>query len=155
MAVGSFPEELYFRVLGDSPGELYLGSYVIGGSGEFYAAILSLYMQGTASGSEGLTLNVYSTFQRDNLLFSSDWSDVADIGSLGSNWFGKLRFLFDNQVAFANAAIEYHIFIESRNYIRNGNTFYIATKFDWPIATNNPAIAGKTGADLALFVRER
>lgn len=113
----------------------HLGGYTMAKDMELKWVRLVIYKQGTEAGSEQIRLGVYSRSDLSGQLFTSDWVDVVDFVD-GNNWIGFVRFDFDRQHLDADTV--YHLAIETNNYTRNGDAFFLSTSCDWPDPVNTP-----------------
>jgi hypothetical protein len=101
-----------------------------------------IFVHGVAGGSEQLRLGLYSRSDLTGLVINSDWAEVADwvseIGNANGDYqIGFMRFDFERQ--HLDSDTEYHLAIETNNYTRNADTFYLAAISDWPDPVNTPA----------------
>lgn len=150
MATYQFPKDLYIQTL-ETGAEGYIGSYTPSTGMEIQYGLLHIFKKGTPGGTEQLRLRVYSdpTFQSN--LFNSDWlsvSDITDGFGTSSDWIGSIRFDFARQNMAANRT--YYVRIESSNYTRNGEIYYIGFTYDWP-ETVNTQTGSTAGAKLELY----
>lgn len=126
----------------DSSEIAHMGGFTLPKDGELNHIRLTIYKQGTAGGTEQLRIGVYSRSDLAAQLFTSDWAELSDwtsaIGSAnGDNQIGLMRFDFDRQ--HLDSDTEYHLAIETNNYTRNANTFYLSFAADWPLNINTPS----------------
>lgn len=120
----------------DTAEEIYLGGYTLSSVTELQWMRIAIYKHGVTSGSERLRLGVYSRADMLGNLFYSDWIDVADFDT-GDYWLGYVRFDFSRQNL--DAGIEYHVGMQTDNYTRNGDAYYISAVSDWPDPVNEIA----------------
>lgn len=123
----------------DSSEIAHLGGYTVAEDRELKWIRLAVYKHGTAGGTEQMRLGLYSRSDLAGLLFRSDWIDVADFDG-GTYWIGLVRFDFNRQ--HLDKDIEYHLGIETQNYTRNADTFYLSVVSDWPDSINTPQTGG-------------
>lgn len=95
--------------------------------------VLNLYIKGTVGGSERLRLRLYGNSRKRGVIKTSDWVSLSDIPDLnGGDWLGFLRFDFGGFPITGERY--YHFDIETDNYTRNGDTFYLAAVCDYAAA---------------------
>jgi hypothetical protein len=153
MTVTNYPQEMYFIIAEDSPSDLYLGRYQVSKTGDFTHALIGFFIRGTSLGTEALRVNVYSTRLRDNLLYSSEWVSLSQMETLTADWFGKLRFDFDRSPVSSAVGVYYHFFLETSNYTRDADNYYIGVRLDWPFQVNASDVSGNAGADINIFTK--
>jgi len=96
--------------------------------------VLTLYKHGANVGSEQLRINLYANDRYDSPFKSSGWVSIADIEDLSTNWLGWLRFDFERRNISLNQVV--YVEIESQNYTRNADTFYLGIGLDDPVRFN-------------------
>ncbi len=121
-----FPDDLHFRVF---DGETDIGTFKPNEDLEIGHIRLMVYIHGTMAGSEQFRINLYS--ENDVLLIQGDYSDIADITTLDTDWIGWVRFDFNRELINSNTT--YIAKVESNNYSRNADILYIAAGYDWPL----------------------
>lgn len=124
----------------DTSEEKHLGGYTITDKDLELAHIrVKLFVTGTPGGSEQLRLNVYSRSDLDALVAQSNWIDVADFYTVTTQFLSLVRFDFNRE--FFEVGDTLHLALESNNYTRNGDSFYISFISDWPDPVNVPTDA--------------
>lgn len=107
--------------------------------------MLNLYIKGTVGGNETLRINLYGNTRFSTPVVSSDWVTLSEITDLGTgNWLGFVRFDFDGYTINPNNT--YRIKIESADYTRDAETYYIGALLDY-----NPRLY-TTGTDLGVYM---
>lgn len=133
MAFSPFPDTGYFFVLSDT--EHYVGAFNLVETTELKHIQTILFIRGTLGGSERLRLNLYGTSEIGSTpIKTSDWLNLSDIGGYTNNWIGHVFFDFDGTPI--NPDLTYYVGVESDNYTRNVDTFYLALRLDWNVAVN-------------------
>jgi hypothetical protein len=111
-----------------------LGSYTLQAATELKHVLLTIYKHGTlSSGNDRGRVKIYGSEARDVALYTSDWSDFADISGLGTYWLGAVRFDFSQQNL---APREYWLGLELGNYTRSADIRFIGFVLDWPYPIN-------------------
>jgi hypothetical protein len=113
-----------------------------------YLRIL-LYKHGTAGGSEQVRAKIYSDANYTKLMYTSAWASVADVPNMGTNWWGWFRLTFAREALNKNAT--YYVALETQNYTRNADTFYLSNSLDWPVAQNTQSAPGMPGAAMQIY----
>ena len=111
---------------------------------------LKIYRNGTRGGSERLRLKFYTDIDCSKSYASSEWVDLDDVHEeigdfdTGSYWRGWIRLSFSTPVFF-NKNFFYYAAIETSNYTRNADMFYLACEMDGTYNTygsgNTPTVA--------------
>jgi hypothetical protein len=110
---------------------------------------LLLYKHGTHGGTERIRLKVYKDSGLTLLLATSEWSALSDITNLSTYWWGWLRFDFARQIV--NKLSTYYLQLETENYTRNADTYYLSHSLDWPVPQNTQLTAGRPSAAIQIF----
>jgi len=132
MSFLNFANELYVKTF-DSTEAPRMGSFSLATSGELQYIRTVLFINGVSSlgGSEQVRIKLYGDSDHANLLYTSAWSSISDITDIGStNWIGYFRLDFSKENL--NANITYYVSIETQNYTRNADTFYLGVPYDFP-----------------------
>lgn len=109
-----------------------------------------LYKHGTHGGTEQVRAKVYSDADYSKLMYTSEWADLADIDGLTSSpWWGWFRFTFARQAL--NKESTYYVALETQNYTRNADTYYLSHSLDWPVAQNTQADPSAPGAMMQIY----
>ncbi len=127
-----------------------LGCYKVSTTTELYYAVLDLFKQGTAGGSETLTLRIYGTsaYAGTPIATSAAVSLSTLSGIVAANWIGNARFTFATRPNL-NPKLTYFFALATTSYTRNANTYYLGAVLDWPNPINTITGAGPA-AKLAL-----
>mgnify|MGYP001809874110 CR=1 FL=1 len=132
MSFTPFPDTGYFFVLNEP--EHYVGAFNLAESIDLKHIQTVLFIRGALGGTEQLRLNLYGTTSISSTpIATSDWFSLSSIGGYTNNWIGNVFFDFDG--APINPNLDYFVGIESNNYTRNADTFYLAFRMNW-----NPSI---------------
>jgi hypothetical protein len=134
MGFKDFPDELYAKTI-DSSEKVKLGSLSYANDSRLRYARLQLFLKGASITNEQFRINILSDYGKSNPIYSSEWTDLSDITNLATNWIGWVRFDFDD--AFIDSDHTYYLELESQNYTRDADTFYIGVIAEYPITTND------------------
>lgn len=134
MGMSPFPDEIFVKTL-DTAEEPVLGAYTFPDEHEFAHVQIRILVHGTIAGNERLRLNVYNRPELNGIVARSEWVNVADFVG-GTYWLDLVRFDFPR--TFVNANTYWFLSIETENYTRNADLYYISVVSDWPVATNVP-----------------
>lgn len=148
MGYKDFPETLMLKVA-ETGEEVECGGFHVGYHQELKYLLAAVYIQGAASGSEEFRANIYADSAYSKQLYQSDWSALSDISNLGANWIGRLRFTFDRK--HLNKNLIYYVAVESQNYTRNLDTFYVGLVLDWPLPVNTHNTSGIYAPEISFF----
>lgn len=129
MAFQPFPEEQYVRTI-DSNSEIDGGYFTVDTAIELQHIMMRVFIRGVLAGTEEIRLNIYANNTLANPIWSSSWFDLSEkIGSYTTNWIGNI--VLDFGGAPLNPNVTYYIGVETQNYTRNGDSFYISAVLDW------------------------
>lgn len=135
MAFSPYPDRAWVRVAETSK-LLRCGAFKVPSAMELSQIQLTIIKVGTHGGSEQMRLKVYPSAAYDTPYATSSWITLASLPNLGSGgWTGWVPFTFSRQPLQATP-IAYHVGLELSNYTRNGTTFFIGAKCDWPDPIN-------------------
>lgn len=131
----SFPATEYWKVF--ETGETFVG----GGAtftrdAQLSKVIVTLYKQGTSTGTERMRAKLYHDFAMTKLYAVGAWTllrSVIDLGTVVRA--SEVPLTFDTE-PFVQTGQEYFVALEIDSYTRNGETFFIAADFNWPIKLN-------------------
>ena len=126
-----------------------LGVLDLAADTELSHILLTFFKSGTPVGNERIRLNLYSTDRYESSFVSSGWVNVSDIDGLSANWLGWLRFDFTRNGIDSDEQI--YVEVETANYTRNGDTFYMGCGTDWPHSFNTYTAADGAPAALQVF----
>lgn len=146
MAFLQFPKDVHVRAI-DSNEESNMGSYRFAANTELTYAVLTWLKVGSLGGSETLQMNIYS-HDDDNAspAYQSNVLTLSDY-TFGSNHIGTLRFDFTK--SNLSKQTDYTIKLQTANYTRSGDTFYLAWVYDTENKVNTPNL--KTGAKISFI----
>ena len=103
------------------------------------SVMLYMYKTGSLGGSETAQLKLYGNSDLTAVVASSNVFTMSAAPNISSaNWIGWVRFDFGD-VPLGTDGPGYYLGLTLANYTRNGNTFYIAARVDYPDAFNRPA----------------
>lgn len=146
MSVSPIHRDIIVKTLNTGE-KAHLGGFTYNDDTELARIKLKVFVHGTPTGgSEQIRLGLYSRSDLGGLVANSAWANVADFVG-GQYWLDLVRFDFDPR-QFLDSNSEYHLAIETQNYTRNGQTFYVSVVADWndPVNTHS--------SDLAAFAAE-
>lgn len=115
-------------------GLVQAGVIDLGEDTELRHILLTFYKTGTLVGSEQIRINLYSSDRYDSAFAQSDWMSISDISNLATNWLGWLRFDFGRIDLDKDETV--YTEIETQNYTRVGDTFWMGVGLDWPVLVN-------------------
>lgn len=135
MAYKDFSETIYIKTV-DTSENVKVGGLKLDTSGELGHIRVLMYIAGILAGSEQIRINICSDAACTKTIYTSDWSDIADItdengATTTGNWLGWIRTDFNKENL--NSAITYYAQVELQNYTRNADTFYIGLAYDFPL----------------------
>lgn len=113
--------------------------------------IVNLIKCGTATGSETLSLAIYSDDALTKTHASFTSIQLSSIPDLASKTSWMLRFTGQN--TFLDANKTYYLGLTPSSYTRNGNTYYLALGMDWPHPSNT--WSGGFGAHFEIYLQKR
>jgi hypothetical protein len=145
MSYLQFPSETYLKVIA-ATGET-LGSFTVTDNTDLLYVVVNMYIKGTIVGGERMRLNLYASEAMNDPVATSDWlywSDITDIGT--GNYLGWLRFDFSGYPV--SNAYPYYVKIETTNYTRNADTYYLAAVCEYAVRLST--IAKRPGVHLAI-----
>lgn len=142
MAHGQFPDEFYVKALETGVTER-LCKFVPDIDMELSHIVLTFLKNGTAVGSESMTLKIFSSWNYDKPVLASSSARLlsATEAENSESWVGRLRFDFDR--INLEAGVSYYLAISTSNYTRTP-TFYLGAVLDWPdqIYEQGQSVAG-------------
>lgn len=136
MSFLDFNEDQYIKTL-DTNEKSSMGSFQTIESGEIYALRILIYINDIAAmaGNEQIRVNIYSDYDYLQLLYTSNWTNIADIAlhdetyGTTQGWYGWLATYF-NEENISNK-LTYYLEIETNNYTRTSSR-YIGLGYDYP-----------------------
>ena len=132
MAFKDFAETQYIKTI-DTSESISFGSFSVVNSMELAHIRSALMITGVSnlSGNEQVRLKIYTDPAFTSLLYTSDYANLSDITDIGTtNWFGWIRIDFNRENI--NANLTYYVQLETLNYTRNAETFWIGFSHDFP-----------------------
>lgn len=136
MSILNFSEFKYIKSFDDDE-EVRLGNFMTQEPGLLGKIRANIYIQDftALSGSESMTMKIYSGIDYANILYTSDVALLSDIAfdttdPTKENFLGYLRFDFNSDSV--NANIKYYPTITISNYTRVGDIFYSGLAYDYP-----------------------
>lgn len=126
MAYLQFPDTLLMKTF-DTAERVELGTFQTTDNQELRHIRVNLFQSGTPGGFEELTLNLHTSSDFTGTYASSDtvlMSDVTDNLSWVRFDFGRINI---------NKNLTYFSTMTTANYTRNGDTFFIALAYDFPV----------------------
>lgn len=149
MAFTPFPSELMIRTL-DTGEVVPMGGFKLPKHVELVWAQPIIYKHGVATGDEKIRVAVYSGAALVERLFASDWVALSSLGTLGPYWIGRVRFDFARQ--HLNKNTRYWFAMETQDYLRDGDQFYLGFQLDWPIQKYDSSVGStRNFADMSLY----
>jgi hypothetical protein len=104
---------------------------------ELAAIRILLYKYNLTATSERLRAKIYSDSDYSKLLYTGEWSNVADIPDAGSEWWGWLRLNFNRE--FLNRETTYYVAVEVDGYTFSDGS-YLSASYDWPLQQNSGSV---------------
>ena len=134
MAILQFPSILIVKKL-DTSELVELGQFKAVKHGELKYIRTRFFVHGNISGNERVRLKVHLTNDFTVAYATSDWVNVSsfDTSDGSHDMLSWARFDFNRQPFNKNQS--YYFSIESGNYTRNANTFYLSITYDYPAST--------------------
>jgi hypothetical protein len=111
--------------------------------------MITIFIRGVLSGDEQFKLNIYPNNRLITPIVSSSWADLSGIGTYSGNWIGNVYSDFDGHPLVAGQS--YYVTIETNDYTRNADTFYIGVNLDWGSPVNTQVTSGLTGARMRIL----
>lgn len=142
------PARAYFRAI-ETDEAVNLGSISLPSAVELHAIRVLLYKQGTAGGSERWRILAYRDSAKTDLAYTSEYTNLTDIESLGANWFGWVSSNFDREQVPASTT--FYLTMEVENYTRNADTYYLALSLEWPNPQYATTAATRKGVALQIY----
>ena len=136
MSFSPFADTGFFLIL-ETDSESKGGSFNLAESTDLANIQTTIIVRGTLSaGSERARLRLYGNSScAGTPISSSSWFDFSSIGSYTNNWIGNVFFDFENTPI--NPSLDYYITVETDNYTKVPDTFYIGVRLDWGPSVNS------------------
>jgi hypothetical protein len=106
------------------------GGFRINQDGEWGVLGHIIYIHGTLSGSERIRSKIYSDVDHQNLLYTSDWTNISETQKISGSagWFGYIR----NDLNGKINGVLYTMWVWNLITTPERNTFYIGLTRDFP-----------------------
>lgn len=149
MAFTQFHEKAYVKTFDTGVTE-QLASFTLDAAMELKYIVLNILKNGTAVGSESMTLKVFSSTDFTKpAMFSSSARLLSSTGAAnGQSWFGNLRFDFDRKNL--DAVSTYYLAMSTASYTRTA-MFYLGAALDWPNPIYTQLDSNLAGAKFSLI----
>lgn len=135
MAITQYPNAFWVRIA-ETNKELKLANISLAARIELKYIQLFLVKVGTAGGSEQMRVKVYADPTYTTAIATSSYVTLASMDGIGAGaWLGQARFDFARENLAASQT--YYLAMQLTSYTRNGTTFYIGAKTDWPDAVGS------------------
>ena len=129
MSFEQFADLQYVKTI-DISEEPRMGSFNVVNDLELQYIRVLLFISGSTVGNERIRLKIYGDMGSNNILYTSNWSNINDISGLSTYWLGYIRVDFNRENI--NKDTDYYVRAELDNYTRNGDTFFIGLCHDFP-----------------------
>ncbi len=129
------PTPAYVRTI-DTGETVKCGSITPTASVELTSVRVMLFIRGALGGTEQLRVKLYTDSAYSQVQYTGAWVSLSAITNVSTYWWGWIALPLTRvhmRPVIAYAAVE------TQNYTRNGDTFYLALSLDGPareIATN-------------------
>ena len=133
----SFPQNQLWKVINDGEVEP-IGSFTVTSSGELTHIVIPSLLTGSYT-SDTMTMSLYYDSSLAGLFCASSPVRVADLYETAPS---RLRCRFDFANQRLQAGVQYYAAITTANYVRNGDTKYLA------VGANVPTVMSGTGNNL-------
>lgn len=129
MSFTPFPAQQYVRPL-ESDTLTQCGHFTVSSAIELQNIRIRIFIRGALQGSEKIRLHVYGSSARINPIKTSAWANLSEVGSYSPNFLGEIWLDFTNSLPL-NPNNTYYVQIETDNYTRVSDTFFIGYCLDW------------------------
>lgn len=131
MAFLPYPDRVWARVA-ETGKILKCGSFRLASAMELAQIQLTIVKVGAQGGSEQMRVKVFPTAEYATAYATSPWITLASLPNLTTSaWTGWVPFAFARQPLAATPSA-YHVGLELTGYTRNGTTYFLGAKCDWP-----------------------
>lgn len=128
-----------------------LGSFTVAANTDITYIVLNMYIHGTIVGDERMRLNLYASSYKNDPVTTSDWLYWSDIDGIGTgNYLGWLRFDFNGH--HISSEYPYYMSIETANYTRNADTYYLAALCEYAVTLST--MSRRLGLHMAVVGKE-
>ncbi len=119
------------------------GSITLPTSTELTYLRVLLFIYGTIGGTEQMRVKIYSDSAYSKVLYTGSWVSLSDISNLSQYWWGWIALPVNR--GHLKASATYYVGVESQNYTRSGDTYYLSLSLDGPVKeiSSNPYFAVK------------
>ena len=134
MAITQFPNILIVKKF-DTSENIEIGQFKPTKHGELKYARTRFLVRGNIVGTERVRMKVHLTSDLTVAYATSTWVNVStfDTSSGSNDMLSWVRFDFNREPLNKNQS--YYFSIESGNYTRNADTFYLGLTYDYPAST--------------------
>jgi|SRR5687767_7039628 len=137
MSIAQWPDKAWVKVFADDE-VVRMGTYTPNVNEQFKRNASTLYgglyvylfINGALAGTERIRTLIYGDTAYSSALYTSSWTDLSDISNIATRWHGWVFTEFTS--GHLNKNSTYYIGCEIDQYTRNGTTFYIGLKYDYP-----------------------
>lgn len=130
MSFSQFNDIQYVRTM-DSSETTVLCGFSTAKSMELAHARITLLVNGTVGGSEQIRGLICSDVAGSQVIYTGDYMNLSAITNLSTgDWYGYLTLDFNREELNKNNT--YYFAVQTNNYTRNGDTYYLAVAYDWP-----------------------
>jgi len=152
MSIQYFPATQFFYVF-QANEEAVIGSFTDKTTELYYMQLSCFISEVTSIGTDRMRIKIYSDANKNNLLYTSSWSDFSSITDIGStNWRGLIRVDFNRENI--NSELTYYWAVQMDNYTPTA-TYEIGFGSAWPWPRYGTSPAASTfqdfPADVGIF----
>ncbi len=136
------PTPAYVRTIETSE-TVKCGSITLAAATELAYLRVLLFVRGALGGSEQMRVKLYTDSSYTQLYATGAWVNLSDITNVSTYWWGWIALPATRVHLRASQA--YYVTVETQNYTRNADTFYLSLSLDGPAReiTTNPSKAVK------------
>jgi hypothetical protein len=157
MAYLPFPNELDIKTLDTSEAYCFCSFSTADYFMEIAEARIHIYKHGALAGNEQIRVKIYRDSGLTDLLDTSAWVSLSERAAKGTYDINWLAIPFNLKVLASGTT--YHAVIETQNYTRNADTFYIGLVLQstegWMEPPANTSIAMDAGVFQILAFRKQ
>jgi hypothetical protein len=123
MAYLPFPEVLDIKTLDTSEAYMFCSFVTADYFQEIGVGYVHIYKHGTLGGSEQIRVKIYKDTGLTQLVDTSAWASLSQRSAQGTYDINSIRIDFNSKMLAGGTT--YYAVIETQNYTRNSDTFYI------------------------------